>query len=101
MVIFLTMLSIGKTKILINKLSEEALNQLFQQIAGEKLLKTINITNTDLKKRIEKCIVLTNAEYSYALSLQMDCVPDSKRMIIQAQKRLDGLNALLTLSKLI
>ena len=84
-----------------NKLSDQALNQLLLQIAGNKLLDSINVINADLKTRIEKCISLTNEEYSYALSLQAECVPDSKRMIIQAQKRLDGLEALLTLSKLI
>ena len=84
-----------------SKLSEEAFNQLLLQIAGDKLLNSINIINADLRTRIEKCITLTNGEYSYALSLHADCVPDSKRMIIQAQKRLEGLKALLTLSKLI
>ena len=84
-----------------NKLSDQALNQLLLQIAGKKLLESINVINADLKTRIEKCISLTNEEYSYALSLQADCVPDSKRMIIQAQKRLDALEALLTLSKFI
>jgi len=86
---------------LTNKLSDQALNQLLLQIAGNKLLDSINVINADLKIRIEKCISLTKEEYSYALSLQAECVPDSKRMIIQAQKRLDGLEALLTLSKLI
>lgn len=84
-----------------NKLSKEAFNQLLLQIAGKKLLDSINMINADSKIRIEKCIALTNEEYSYALSLQADCVPDSNRMIIQAQKRLEGLEALLTLSKLI
>ena len=84
-----------------NKLPEQAFNQLLLQIAGKKLLDSINLINTDLKTRIEKCIALTNEEYSYALSLQADCVPDSKRMIMEAQKRLEGLKSLLTLSKLI
>ena len=84
-----------------NNLSEQAFNQLLLQIAGKKLIDSLNMINVDSKTKIEKCIVLTNEEYSYALSLQADCVPDSKRMIIQAQKRLEGLEALLTLSKLI
>lgn len=84
-----------------NKLSDQAFNQLLLQIAGKKLLDSINVINDDLKTRIEKCIALTNEEYSYALSLQADCVPDSKRMIIQTQKRLESLNSLLTLAKLI
>ena len=48
--------------------------------------------NSDAKSKIEKCIACTNEDYSYALSLQIDCVPESKRMIIQAQKRLESLN---------
>ena len=84
-----------------NKLSDQAFNQLLLQIAGKKLLDSINVINDDLKTRIEKCIALTNEEYAYALSLQADCVPDSKRIIIQTQKRLESLNSLLTLAKLI
>ena len=84
-----------------NNLSEQAFNQLLLQIAGKKLIDSLNMIDSDSKSKIEKCIAITNEEYSYALSLQVDCVPDSKRMIIQAQKRLESLNALLTLAKLI
>ena len=84
-----------------NNLSEQAFNQLLLQIAGKKLIDSLNMIDSDAKSKIEKCIAITNEEYSYALSLQADCVPDSKRMIIQAQKRLESLNALLTLAKLI
>ena len=71
-----------------NKLSEEALDHLLLQIAGKKLLDSINMINSDAKSKIEKCIAWTNEDYSYALSLQADCIPDSKRMIIQAQKKI-------------
>ena len=84
-----------------NNLSEQAFNQLLLQIAGKKLIDSLNMIDSDSKSKIEKCIACTNEEYSYALSLQADCVPDSKRMIIQAQKRLESLNALLTLARLI
>lgn len=84
-----------------NNLSEQAFNQLLLQIVGKKLIDSLNMINSDSKSKIEKCIACTNEEYSYALSLQADCVPDSKRMIIQAQKRLESLNALLTLARLI
>ena len=83
------------------KLSEEAFNQLLLQIAGKELLDSINMINANSISRIEKCIDLTNQEYSYALSLQADCVPDSQRMIIQAKRKLEGLEALLTLSEFI
>ena len=95
------MLSINKNIILTNKLSEEAFNHFLLQIMGKKYLDSIDMISTDSKSRIEKCIALTNEEYSYALSLHADCVPDSKRMIIQAQKKLESLNQLLTLAKLI
>ena len=84
-----------------NNLSEQAFNQLLLQIAGKKLIDSLNMIDSDSKSKIEKCIAFTNEENSCALSLQADCVPDSKRMIIQAQKRLESLNALLTLAKLI
>jgi len=86
---------------LTNNLSEQAFNQLLLQIAGKKLIDSLNMSDSDSKAKIEKCIAVTNKEYSYALSLQADCVPDSKRMIIQAQKRLESLKSLLTLAKLI
>ena len=84
-----------------NNLSEQAFNQLLLQIVGTKLIDSLNMIDSDSKSKIEKCIAITNEEYSYALSLQADCVPDSKRMIIQAQKRLESLNSLLNLAKLI
>ena len=84
-----------------NNLSEQAFNQLLLQIVGTKLIDSLNMIDSDSKSKIEKCIAITNEEYSYALSLQADCVPDSKRMIIQAQKRLESLKSLLTLAKLI
>ena len=68
---------------------------------GNNFIDNLNMINSDSKSKIEKCIACTNEEYSYALSLQADCVPDAKRLIIQAQKRLEGLEALLILSKLI
>ena len=95
------MLSIKRKLNLTNNSSEKAFNQLLLQIVGKNFIDNLNMINSDSKSKIEKCIACTNEEYSYALSLQADCVPDSKRMIIQAQKRLESLNALLTLARLI
>ena len=67
----------------------------------KKALDSINMINSYAISKIEKCIPCTNEEYSYALSLQADYVPDSKIMIIKAQKRLETQNSLLTLAKLI
>lgn len=84
-----------------SNLSEQAFNQLLLQIVGTKLIDSLNMIDSDSKSKIEKCIAITNEEYSYALSLQADCVPDSKRMIIQAQIKLESLRSLLILAKLI
>ena len=84
-----------------NKLSEEAFDQVVLKISGKKLLDSINMINFDAISKIEKCVACNNEEYSYVLSLQADCVPDSKRMIIQAQKRVESLNLFLTLAKVI
>ena len=51
---------IKKMKNLTNKLSEEAFNQILLQIAGKKLLDSINMINSDAKSKIEKCIACTN-----------------------------------------
>ena len=95
------MLSIKRKLNLTNNSAEQAFNQLLLQIVGKNFIDNLNMINADSKSKIEKCIVCTNEEYSYALSLQADCVPDSKRMIIQAQNRLESLNSLLTLARLI
>ena len=84
-----------------NKLSKDAFNNLLLQIVDKKVLYSINMINAHTKIRIEKCIALTNEEYSYAMSLQAVSVADFKRIIIESQKRLEGLEALITISKLI
>ena len=84
-----------------NKLSKDAFNKLLLQIVDKKVFYSINMINAHTKIRIEKCIALTNEEYSYEMSLQADSVPDFKRMIIESQKRLEGLEVLITISKLI
>ena len=63
------------------KLSQEAFNKLLLRIACKKLLDSIKNINSDSKSKIEKCTACTNADYSYSLWLQADCVPDSNRMI--------------------
>ena len=55
------MISIKK-KFLNNKIPEDSLNQLLLQIAGKKLVDSINIINSDAKSNIEKCIASTNEE---------------------------------------
>ena len=78
-----------------------AINQLISSIVGLKLAKQTEYLNSDPINRLEICIQLTINEYSEAISLQSDCVPDANRMISQVQKRLDRLNSLSVLLKFI
>ena len=47
-----------------------------------------NINNDDFKKMVQKCIALTNEEYSYAF--QPDCKSPSKRALLEAIKKIRG-----------
>ena len=62
--------------------------------------KTENLRE-NIIERLEKCIQLTKSEFSEALSLQADCVPEARGMIIRAQKKLKGLESLIVLANLI
>ena len=84
-----------------NQPSDLAFKLLILQITDKNFLDNIPIKNHDSTSIIEKSIKLIKEEYSYSLSLQAQCVPDAKRMISQLQRKLEGLEALLTLSKLI
>ena len=50
-----------------------------------------------IPSQIERCINWVRAEASEAVSLIESCVPHGKPMLAQAQKRLEGLEALKTL----
>jgi len=52
-------------------------------------------------ERLEKCVQLTKSEFSEAQSLQADCVPEARAMIIRAHKKLKGLESLIVLANLI
>ena len=89
---------IKKQKFWLINYQKKLLINSFCKLRVKKALDSINMINSYAISKIEKCIPCTNEEYSYALSLQADCVPDSKIMI---KKRLETLNSLLTLAKLI
>ena len=50
-----------------------------------------------IPSQIDRCINWVRAEASEAVSLIESCVPHGKPMLAQAQKRLEGLEALKTL----
>ena len=62
--------------------------------------KTENLRD-NINKRLEKCVQVTKSDFSEAQSLQADCVPEARRMIIRAQKKLKGLESLILLVNLI
>ena len=62
--------------------------------------KTENLRG-NIFERLEKCVQLTKSEFSEAQSLQADCVPEARGMIIRAQKKLKGLESLIVLANLI
>ena len=51
----------------------------------------------EIPSQIDRCINWVRAEASEAVSLIESCVPHGKPMLAQAQKRLEGLEALKTL----
>ena len=81
--------------------AERAINQLLSLIVGTKFAKQTDSLKNEPIARLKKCIELTLNEYSDAVSLQADCVPDAQRMIAQAQRKLDSLNSLTILANLI
>lgn len=81
--------------------AKRAINQLLSLIVGTKFAKQTDSLKTEPIARLKKCIELTLNEYSEAMSLQSDCVPDAQRMITQAQRKLDSLNSLTILANLI
>ena len=53
----------------------------------------------EIPSQIDRCINWVRAEASEAVSLIESCVPHGKPMLAQAQKRLEGLEALKTLER--
>ena len=62
----------------------------------------VDLTGKDAADRaIKACTGLAATEMSEAASLIADCVPDAKRMMSQAQRKLDSLGSLAVLANLI
>ncbi len=81
--------------------ARRAINQLLIVIVGYRDAQATDCFKADPKLRLKKCTELAMEEYSTAQALLQECVPDSKRMIANSQKKLDSLNSLLALSNII
>ena len=81
--------------------ARRAIYQLLLVISGRKHCNaTDNLRHTP-KIRLKKCIELAMDEYATAQSLLQDCVPDAKRMISDAQRKLDSLSSLTSLVNIV
>ena len=75
------------------------INQILFFIVDKNLYAQTENLEDNALARIQKCIQITKNEYSHAISLQSECVPDAKRLIAQTQKKLDGLRSLSTIAQ--
>ncbi len=81
--------------------ADRAINQLLSVIVGVKDARATDSLKRDPSSRVKRCTELTMSEYSEAVSLLTDCVPDAKRMVTQCQRKLDSLSSLSVLCKVI
>ncbi len=77
---------------------EKALNQLLSFVVGHEAAKRTDELKANPTERINKCTQMVLSEYAEASSLINDCVPDARRMLAQAQHKLESLNSLTVLS---
>ena len=85
----------------LKNLQHDAVTYILSIIVEKDLFDRTDNLRENIIERLEKCIQLTKSEFSEAQSLHADCVPESRGMIIRAQKKLKGLESLLVLAKLI
>ena len=81
--------------------ADRAINQLLSVIVGNKHARNTDALKDNPAARVKKCTEFAMTEYSEAASLLSDCVPDAKRMVSQAQRKLDSLSSLAVLANLI
>tara|TARA_Y100001968_G_C19393490_1_gene736905 strand:+ start:1002 stop:1292 length:291 start_codon:yes stop_codon:yes gene_type:complete len=81
--------------------ADRAINQLLSVIVGKNHAKQTDALKEDPAQRVKACTGLAATEMSEAASLIADCVPDAKRMMSQAQRKLDSLGSLAVLANLI
>ena len=78
---------------------KKALNQLILSIVGSKYAIDTHSLESQPKERIKRCTELVMIDYAEAQSLLQECVPDSRRMLAEVQRRLDSLSSLSTIDK--
>ena len=76
-------------------------NKLLSIIVDRNLFEQTKHLSGDSEARINMCIQITKNQYSHAISLQLDCVPDAKRMISEANRKLEYLQSLIAIIKYI
>ena len=77
--------------------ARQALMLLLAAIVGPNYAGALK--NGDVSEQIDRCQAWVKAEASEAASLIESCVPHGKPMLAQAQKRLEGLDALQLLAR--
>lgn len=77
--------------------ARQALMLLLAAIVGPNYAGALK--NGDVSEQIDRCQAWVKAEASEAASLIESCVPHGKPMLAQAQKRLEGLEALQLLAR--
>ncbi len=81
--------------------ANRAINQLLSVIIGTNHANSTDSLKDNPSERVKKCTEFVMTEYSEAASLLSDCVPDARRMVSQAQQKLDSLTSLAVLANLI
>tara|TARA_Y100000589_G_scaffold279999_1_gene276198 strand:- start:184 stop:447 length:264 start_codon:yes stop_codon:yes gene_type:complete len=85
----------------LKNLQYDAVTNILSILVEKDLFESTENLRENIIERIEKCIQLTKSEFSKAQSLQADCVPEARGMIIRSQKKLKGLESLIVLANLI
>ena len=88
-------------KMVLKNLQHDAVTHILSIIVEKDLFDRTDNLRENIIERLEKCVQLTKSEFSEAQSLQADCVPEARGMIIRAQKKLKGLESLTVLANLI
>ena len=85
----------------LNNLQHDAITYILSIVVEKDIFDRTENLRENIIERLEKCVQFTKSEFSEAQSLQADCVPEARGMIIRAQKKLKGLESLIVLANLI
>ena len=85
----------------LKNLQHDAVTYILSIIVEKDLFDRTEKLRENIIERLEQCVQFTKCEFSEAQSLHADCVPESRGMIIRAQKKLKGLESLIVLANLI